>query len=229
MFKIEKIIRFRFGFQNLLLWLFLYIVASPLLAGIPYTRLVVQALFTAVLFSAVYTMQRKGRLLWIALTLLTLTTILLWGNVLGLLQGSATAIDCLLVLYLGMLVSSFSHHIFTAQKVDVELISAALCLYLLLALLWASLFILMEGLAPGSFAGPGLAQMGIRGDKFQYFNYLSFVTITTLGYSDITPQTPAAMTLCQVEAILGQFFTAVLVARLVGIQVAQSFIEKTES
>ena len=52
---------------------------------------------------------------------------------------------------------------------------------------------------------------------------LSFTTMTTLGYGDITPQTPVAMAFCQVEAILGQLFIAVLVARLVGIQVAQSF------
>ena len=48
------------------------------------------------------------------------------------------------------------------------------------------------------------------------FNYFSMVTLTTLGYGDITPQTPAAGALCQMEAITGQFFTAVVVAWLVG-------------
>jgi len=151
-----------------------------------------------------------------------------WGNAFGLLQSNARAIDGLLVLYLGMMVSSFSHHIFTSKQVDLELISAALCLYLLLAMLWASLFTLLEGFMPGSFAGSGLAQAETLREYHQYFNYFSFVTITTLGYGDITPQTPLAMTLCQVEAILGQFFIAVLVARLVGIQIAQSFTERKQ-
>ncbi len=226
--KIEKLIRSRFRFQNLLVWLFLYIIAKPLLAFLPHTGLLVQALFTAVLFSAIYTIHYKGRLKWAALVVLALTTILLWGNAFGLLQSNARAIDGLLVLYLGMMVSSFSHHIFTSKQVDVELISAALCLYLLLAMLWASLFTLLEGFMPGSFAGSGLAQAETLREYHQYFSYFSFVTITTLGYGDITPQTPLAMTLCQIEAILGQFFIAVLVARLVGIQVAQSFIQKKE-
>ena len=228
MFKIEKILHFQFRFQNLLVWLFLYMIANPLLAFLPHTGLLIQALFTAVLVSAIYTIHNKNRLKWAALVVLALTTILLWGNAFGLIQSNARVIDGLLVLYLGMMVSSFNRYILISKQVDMELISAALCLYLLFAMLWASLFTLLEGFMPGSFAGSGLAQAETIREYHQYFNYFSFVTITTLGYGDITPQTPLAMTLCQIEAILGQFFIAVLVARLVAIQVAQSFIQKEE-
>lgn len=227
--KIENLLHFRFRFQNLLLWLFLYLVVSPLLAGMPNAFMVTQALFTIVLFSAIYTIHRENKLQWPAIVLMILTTILLWGNISGLLQISDKAIDVILVLYLALLVLSFSHYIFDAKKVDAELISAALCLYLLLALLWASLFMLMEDCLPGSFAGAGLGHTDHIRAEFQRFHYLSFITITTLGYGDITPQTPPAMALCQLEAVIGQFFTAVFVARLVGIQVAQSFAEKLDS
>ena len=203
--NIEKIVRFRFRFQNLLVWLFLYIVVSPFLTAIPNANLVVQFLFTAVLFSAVYTIHRESHIMWPALALLTLSTTLIWCNALGLLNISGKAIDSLLVFYLGLLVFSFSRYIFKAKQIDLELISAALCLYLLLALLWGSIFMLLEEFMPGSFAGAGLVPAGSIREEFHYFNYLSFITITTLGYGDITPQTPPAMALCQVEAILGQF------------------------
>lgn len=56
----------------------------------------------------------------------------------------------------------------------------------------------------------------VQDSPLHIFNYFSMVTLTTLGYGDITPQTAGAGALCQMEAIVGQFFTAVVVAWLVG-------------
>jgi voltage-gated potassium channel len=55
-----------------------------------------------------------------------------------------------------------------------------------------------------------------------HFSYYSFVTLTTLGYGDITPLTPVARSLSLLEAITGQLYIAILIARLVGIHIAQS-------
>lgn len=133
----------------------------------------------------------------------------------------------LLGVFLFFLVSSFFRFIFSVKRVDVNLICAALCLYLILGLLWGTIYGLLQIYVPGSFAGDLLSPDSTATDTLHYFTYFSFVTLTTLGYGDILPQTPIATALCQVEAILGQFFTAVLVARLVGIQVAQQFMEDT--
>jgi hypothetical protein len=65
-------------------------------------------------------------------------------------------------------------------------------------------------------------------DRWQHFEYFSLVTLPTLGYGDILPQTPRAAALCQAEAVMGQFYMAVLVARLVGIQVSQEFSSSRE-
>ncbi|HMF13670.1 MAG TPA: potassium channel family protein, partial [Gemmataceae bacterium] len=54
----------------------------------------------------------------------------------------------------------------------------------------------------------------------------SFVTLTTLGYGDIVPVSPIARTLASLEAITGQLFLAVLVARLVGLHIAESLEQK---
>ncbi len=56
--------------------------------------------------------------------------------------------------------------------------------------------------------------------------YYSFVTMTTVGYGDITPVSPPARTLAWLEAMMGQFYIAVLVAALVGIRVSQGPVKR---
>ncbi len=118
-------------------------------------------------------------------------------------------------MYLATLVYSFFRAIFTATKVTFSVICATVCLYLIIGLLWGTVFSLLESLAPGSFSGGVLDHAGSFEERLQSFIYFSFITLTTLGYGDITPQTPGAGALCQAEAIVGQFYIALLVARLV--------------
>ena len=131
-------------------------------------------------------------------------------------------------MYLSLLVYSFAKYIFSRKRVDGHLICAALCLYLILGVLWGGIYQLLETVVPRSFSGVLLENPASRESLAQHFNYFSFITMTTLGYGDITPQTKAAATLCQAQAIIGQFFTVVLIARLVGIQVAQEFSREKE-
>jgi hypothetical protein len=56
--------------------------------------------------------------------------------------------------------------------------------------------------------------------------YYSFTTLTTLGYGDVTPLTPPAKSLAVVEAVIGQMYIAVLIARLVGTHISQSILKK---
>jgi hypothetical protein len=101
---------------------------------------------------------------------------------------------------------------------------AALCGYLLLGVAFGHAYCLVEEAVPGSFNG----LTGDRSDAevhFQ-FTYFSFVTLTTVGYGDITPAKDTARSLALVEAITGQFYLAVLVADLVGKRVAQTLSEK---
>ena len=125
----------------------------------------------------------------------------------------------------GTLVYSFFRGIFTATKVTSSLICATLCLYLIIGLLWAALFSLLESTCPGSFSGGVLDHAGSVADRLQSFVYFSFITLTTLGYGDITPQTQGAGALCQAEAIVGQFFMAILVARFVSMYGSNTNVE----
>ena len=88
--------------------------------------------------------------------------------------------------------------------------------------MWAFVYSVLESIQPGSFTiGEGQIDVGRR-----LYIYYSFVTITTLGYGDITPTTDLANSFSFLEAVTGQLYLAILIARLVGIQIAQSMNRK---
>lgn len=211
----------RYGFENLLVWLFLFLMVHPFLSKAAHADFVFSGFLTLVLFSAAYTVNAKSRLFIPSLVLLSLSLALLWLNALNVLHWPSALTSALLVLYFAMLVYSFGRHLASVRRVGFNVICAALCLYLIIGILWGAIYSTLESLAPGSFAGTLLSEARSRDEISYGLYYFSFVTLSTLGYGDITPQTEGAAALCQAEAVLGQFFAVVLVARLVGLQVAQ--------
>ncbi len=101
--------------------------------------------------------------------------------------------------------------------IDINRLVGAGCIYLLSGSMWGIVYLLLNVIAPGSF-------VGIVGESWSEqlneFNYYSFVTLTTLGYGDVTPVAPVARTLSYLEAVRGQMYLTVLVAALVGIHIA---------
>lgn len=214
---------YTWSFHNLLVWLLLYILFSPILAAFPSMHLLINVLMTSVLFSAVYVVNRRSKMFTTTILLMGLSLVFLWIDVYNLIPFSRLASSTLLCLYLGLLVYSMVRLIFSFRRITSALISASLCSYLIFGLFWGSLYYLLELILPGSFAGNLISESHNVSDQYHNFKYFSFVTLTTLGYGDIVPRTRIAASFCQIEAIIGQFFMAVLVARLVGIQVAQEF------
>jgi hypothetical protein len=95
-------------------------------------------------------------------------------------------------------------------------VRGAIALYLLIAILFAFLYGLTEELAPGAFTMPGSPAGGVaRGEAFYYF---SIVTLTTVGFGDITAVHPFVRSLVMLEALIGQLYPAILIARLVTLQ-----------
>ena len=87
---------------------------------------------------------------------------------------------------------------------------------------WSVVFTAIARLEPGAFIqGAGGAPPVGGGAGSMTSLYFSMVTLTTLGYGDVTPVTTAARMSAALEATLGQVFLVVLVARLVGMNVAQ--------
>lgn len=112
-----------------------------------------------------------------------------------------------------------------AKRVDPDEIYAAVAAYLLLALFWAVAFSFLSNLALDPPAFSGLAPPDpayAYGSRLQEMIYYSCVTLTTLGFGDITPTHPITRNLSAFEAITGQLFIAVLLARLVAMSVAEA-------
>ncbi len=89
--------------------------------------------------------------------------------------------------------------------------------YLLLGLSCAYAYLLIDTLIPGSFQMSS-ADLQSRQAQSDAFNYFSIVTLTTLGYGDITAIHPVARSVVMIEALLGQLYPAILIARLVTLQ-----------
>jgi voltage-gated potassium channel Kch len=108
-----------------------------------------------------------------------------------------------------------------------EVLFGALCSYLLIGLFFALLYSALELWAPGSLSlpvassGPALSDAS----QFSVITYFSFVTLTTLGYGDIGPLTPMARSMVTMEALLGQLFLAVLLARIVALHIMHEYSE----
>ena len=102
--------------------------------------------------------------------------------------------------------------------VDGNKIIGAICIYMLIGVIWAFAYLIVEFIFPGSFSH---LEAEVWQGNLEELLYYSMVTLTTLGYGDITPQQPVARFLAYMEAITGIFYTTVLVASLIGMRLAR--------
>ncbi len=104
-----------------------------------------------------------------------------------------------------------------SHVIDVNKIFGGICIYLLLGVNWTFFYLFINLAYPQSFSG--LPSTTIA-QQFPDLMYFSFVTLTTLGYGDLTPVKPLARSVAYLEAIVGQFYVAVLVAWLVAMYIS---------
>jgi len=193
------------------------IAIGPLLEALDFGRVLMEALLTASLVAAVFplgVLQRRRAMF----VILGLALGLRWyashadsatGSVVGALLWCAVAV----VAAYGAIRYSLS-----SVRIDPEHLCAALSAYLLVGVCWGVIYVAVVRLQPDAMLAGGapLAHGLGMGDAI----YFSFVTLATLGYGDITPATPVMRGLAVFEAIIGQLYLAIMVARLVGLQTA---------
>jgi len=190
-------------------------------------RLAMTGLFTIMLLSAAITVC-EGRIT--ALIALGLAAPAFSFHVLKLLVQWPPIVvlgDLFDIVFLGFTVAVGLRFLFRTDRVTHGTIWASLCVYLLLGIVWADVYSLLDYFNPSAFkfslaveGTTGRMELGAQESVVPL--YYSFVTMTTLGYGDIVPRTPTARLLSALQAVMGQLYLAVLVARLVGLHISQS-------
>src|SRR5262249_17997158 len=104
-------------------------------------------------------------------------------------------------------------------SITIHRIQGAVAVYLLLGLTWAGIYEIIHDVWPGAFRFSEPVPEA-RIDVATSLAYYSFVTLTTMGYGDITPMHPVARSAAILEALVGQLFPAILIARLVSMELA---------
>lgn len=188
------------------------LLLGPFLVELPFARDLVNGLFSITLIFAVYSLRRPPWAFKVGLALIVPALALTW------LPSVFTArLDfgayLFIMLALGFTAFMMVLHALEATRITSAEISAALSAYLLFGVGWGIAYFLVESLRPGSVA----IASTLDGTLLSNCIYFSFVTLTTLGYGDISPISQQARSLALVEAIAGQLYIAVLIGKLIGL------------
>jgi hypothetical protein len=210
------------GLSLMLVFLVLSLfVGAPLVAAGTVGPYLFDVLFSLLMVSGVVAVSQRKILRFTVSALAIATLVVRWWSygargTTSLLLGDALSIVSLSVLVAFVLVQVFREGPVTGYRIQ-----GAIVVYLLLGLIFSSAYEIVERAVPDSFSysSPGAAGSGINFRLTHGLVYYSFVTLTTLGYGDITPVHPVARSLAVAEALIGQLYPAILIARLVSLEI----------
>jgi hypothetical protein len=218
----DRKVQLRIGSMVVLLVLLVlnvFVVPFTLAPDSAFARIVRDVLLSMILLSGAVTVADHHRL-FVAIALVAGVAILVrwtgWlyppGTTTGLLDETA-------LFSLGILCMVIGIKVFSPGTVTFDRIVGAVALYVLIGVVWAEAYQLISIHVPGAYAGIVHDRGSLDRSSSIYF---SFVTLTTVGYGDITPVAHAARSLAILEALIGQLYPAIVLARLVSLHVASS-------
>ena len=207
-------------FLFLLISILSLLIISPIIRNFIKLNLLVDIFSTTILLSGIYAASRKKITFRVAITLAIPMLLTTWTGAAIQWRSLMLMNDIFSAIFIGFTALVIFGYLIQIQKITTDAIYGAVVVYLLIGVLWAFLYSFLEILQPGAFQLSKLSSELVEERRFVLF-YYSFVTLTTLGYGDITPMSPIAASLAIVEAIFGQVYLAVMIARIVGIHVAQ--------
>ena len=217
-------------FTILLTSIMLLLVTQPIFTGHAVAQNVATASISLVLLAALYAFRAMRGYFIIALILLVPSI----GFRVALVFFESPQIEIVSAFssctFLAVTVVALVSRLFIVTSVTLDTISAAICAYLLMAIAFAYAFAIVELQNPTAFS-TALFQRSHVGAapliaSLHSFIYYSFVCLTTTGFGDITPMSEGARSLSVMESVFGQLYVAILIARLVSLEVAQSMLKE---
>lgn len=202
-------------FTYLLAFMFLSILMFPLLEEASYGPPVMQVLYSLMLIAALHAVAeipwvfRTGILLFVA------ALVSHWWIILALSPVSVVTGSVCGIIFFCFIALSLLFHVFGHERVTGDTIAGAICVFLLIGITWSLAYQAIHFFDPGAFKN--VAAESFSPAAHVDLAYFSFVTLTTLGYGDITPIAKPARMVAVTEAMVGQIYLTVLVARLVGL------------
>lgn len=210
-------------FLYLLCSMIFLIVVSPFLQHGIGSEILLVFIVTAVLVSAINSVSDKKRHLilacllaapWFVTSVATTLSGTLYPEFYEALFGS------IFFIYTTVLIFS---HVLKYKKVTSDTLYGAICVYILIGLTWSFFYVLIITTSHDAFyINPANNVDNII--NWHDLVYYSFVTLTTLGYGDITPVAPIARSIAYLEAILGPIYLTIIIARLVGLYISGTFL-----
>ena len=174
---------------------------------------VMGASLTAIILVAVWSLERGRFSLSSRIGVTAIFIVIEGGEYLLNIYHLGTLQLATMLVFVILTITICSRQVLLTGAVDGNKIVGAICIYLLMGMAWALCYLFVELLLPGSI--PDLESEHWR-SGFQQALYFSYITLTTLGYGDISPVQPIARYLVYMQAITGQFYVAIVVASLIG-------------
>ena len=196
----------------------------PLVESGLFDRIAISLGVTAIVISGIFSLAHHHGYRRVLLGFALVTLVTEW--LCSLLDGDGhlriTGLVIALV-YFGVLTVAVLFQVVRPGRVTWHRIRGAMAVYLLLGLFWAMAYSLVDVLVPGSFFLPetmGEADLHPEERRLPSMIYFSYVTLSTVGYGDIVPLSVPARSLAVLEALVGPLYLAILVARLVSLEIA---------
>lgn len=216
---IKHILRGRFGL--LLGTLALLLLVSPLLSGDPSFVDNVAGIFTLIVLAACLRAISKTRRFFWFMLVFTLANVAVGSVEICSTMDSQSfqvAVLAFRFCYFAVVFLSIMAYVLDDSPITIDKINGAVSAYLLMGVAWSLIYGIFFELNPESFQVPA-AFLSPDSDNRSWLLYFSFSTLTTLGYGDITPLTSSTRSYAIIEAVGGQIFLAVIIARLVALHI----------